>query len=251
LNQLASLWWLLVILGPLLIIQSRLHRELQAVFLLVTRRIDVSLILVSIIFLPGVLLHEVSHYLVARLLGVPTGKISIIPKIQTDGRVRLGYVETTHTDILRETLIGAAPLIAGVLFIAFVSVSQLGLPAIWENIEGGELLLLNQTLPYLYNSADFWIWFYLVFAVSSTMMPSRSDRRAWMPVAIIVAVLLSLALLGGAGPWMWDHLASPLNQIFQVLVLVFGISLVIHMILIFPLWISRKLLVRLTGMKVM
>lgn len=240
-----------MIMGPLLIIQSRLHRELQAVFLLITRRVDVSLILVSILFLPGVLLHEASHYLVARLLGVPTGKISIIPRVQDDGRLQLGYVETTHTDILRDTLIGVAPLVAGVLFIAYVGVSQLGLPFIWENWVGGEPLSLYKALPYLYNSADFWMWFYLVFAVSSTMMPSRSDRRAWMPVAIIVVILLTLALLAGAGPWMWGNLASPLNQIFQVLVLVFGISLVIHVILVFPLLISRKLLVRLTGINVM
>ena len=240
-----------MIMGPLLIIQSRLHRELQAVFLLITRRVDVSLILVSILFLPGVLLHEASHYLVARLLGVPTGKISIIPRVQDDGRLQLGYVETTHTDILRDTLIGVAPLVAGVLFIAYVGVSQLGLPVLWENLMGGGPLSLYQALPYLYNSADFWMWFYLVFAVSSTMMPSRSDRRAWMPVAIIVVILLTLALLAGAGPWMWGHLASPLNQIFQVLVLVFGISLFIHVILVFPLLISRKLLVRLTGINVM
>ncbi len=240
-----------MIMGPLLIIQSRLHRELQAVFLLITRRVDVSLILVSILFLPGVLLHEASHYLVARLLGVPTGKISIIPRVQDDGHLQLGYVETTHTDILRDTLIGVAPLVAGVLFIAYVGVSQLGLPFIWENWVGGESLSLYKALPYLYNSADFWMWFYLVFAVSSTMMPSRSDRRAWMPVAIIVVILLTLALLAGAGPWMWGNLASPLNQIFQVLVLVFGISLFIHVILVFPLLISRKLLVRLTGINVM
>lgn len=240
-----------MIMGPLLIIQSRLHRELQAVFLLITRRVDVSLILVSILFLPGVLLHEASHYLVARLLGVPTGKISIIPRVQDDGRLQLGYVETTHTDILRDTLIGVAPLVAGVLFIAYVGVSQLGLPVLWENWVGGEPLSLYQALPYLYNSTDFWMWFYLVFAVSSTMMPSRSDRRAWMPVAIIVVILLTLALLAGAGPWMWGNLASPLNQIFQVLVLVFGISLFIHVILVFPLLISRKLLVRLTGINVM
>lgn len=246
-NQLAGLWWFLLILGPLLIIQSRLHRELQAVFLLITRQVDVSLILVSVLLLPGVLLHEVSHYTVANILGVPTGKISIIPKVLGDGHLQLGYVETAETDIVRETLIGIAPLMAGVLFIAFVSFSQLGIPATWKNLEVGRLFNRPSDITNLYNSADFWIWFYLVFTVSSTMMPSRTDRRAWLPVAVIFVILLCIALVLGAGPWMWENLAAPLDQLFQVLAIVFGISLAIHVILIFPLLVARKLITRLTG----
>lgn len=249
-NQLAGLWWFLLILGPLLILQSRFHRELQAVFLLITRQVDVSLILVSVLLLPGVLLHEVSHYMVAYILGVPTGKISIIPKVLGNGHLQLGYIETAKTDILRETLIGIAPLMAGVLFIAFVSFSQLGIPASWENLEVSGLLNSPSDITKLYNAADFWIWFYLIFAVSSTMMPSRSDRRAWLPVAVIVVIFLLLALTVGAGPWMWENLAAPFNQISQVLALVFGISLAIHVILIFPLFVARKLLTRLTGLNV-
>lgn len=82
------------------------------------------------------------------------------------------------------------------------------------------------------------------------MMPSRSDRRAWLPVAVIVVIFLLLALTVGAGPWMWENLAAPFNQISQVLALVFGISLAIHVILIFPLFVARKLLTRLTGLNV-
>lgn len=233
-----------------MIVQSRLHRELQAVFLLVTRRVEVSLILVSLLLLPGVLLHEVSHYTVAYILGVPTGKISIIPKVLGNGRLQLGYVETANTDIIRETLIGIAPMMAGVLFIAFVVILPLGLPATWDNLEVRQLISVPPDITGLYQTADFWIWFYLVFTVSSTMMPSHSDRKAWLPVGVIVIIFVLLAILVGAGPWMWENLAVPLNQIFQVLALVFGISLLIHLILIFPLFITRKLLVRLTGLDV-
>jgi hypothetical protein len=65
-RELDGLWWLLLLLGPLLLLQRRLHLETQAVFLLLTRRGDLALVLYSMLFFPGVLLHEASHYLMAR-----------------------------------------------------------------------------------------------------------------------------------------------------------------------------------------
>ncbi len=51
--------WLVISLGPFLFVQRWLHRELQALLLLITRRQDLSLGLFSLFFFPGVLLHEV------------------------------------------------------------------------------------------------------------------------------------------------------------------------------------------------
>ena len=49
----------------------------------------------------------------SHLLGVPTGRISLLPKPLENGRLQLGFVETGRTDIFRDALIGMAPLIAG------------------------------------------------------------------------------------------------------------------------------------------
>lgn len=230
-------------------IQRRLHLELQAVFFLITRRVDVSLILVSILFLPGVVLHEVSHYLTAAMLGVPTGKFSLIPRPIRNGRLQLGFVETAKTDIVRDALIGVAPLIAGSIFIAFVSISKLDLLSLGEVFEGGESTNIFRTMSGLYTRPDFWLWFYLAFVVSSTMMPSSSDRRAWLPVVLTAVILLGLGLIAGAGPWMWQHFAPPLNRSFQALAMIIGISLAIHLVLITPLILIRMLFLRLSGIK--
>ena len=56
-------------LGPLLLLQRALHREIQVVFLLITRRPEITVALFSLLFFPGVLLHEGSHYLMAKILG--------------------------------------------------------------------------------------------------------------------------------------------------------------------------------------
>jgi hypothetical protein len=42
-----------------------------------------------------------------------TRGFSIIPKMMPEGYLRMGYVEVAETDIVRDSLIGAAPLILG------------------------------------------------------------------------------------------------------------------------------------------
>ena len=113
LENLTGFILLVLLVAGLVFLQRRLQYETQSVLLLVTRRKDLSVALFSLIYFPGVLLHEGSHYLMARLLGVPTRNISLIPQATMDGRLRLGYVETKKTDILRDALIGLAPFLAG------------------------------------------------------------------------------------------------------------------------------------------
>jgi hypothetical protein len=247
---LEGLLWLLLMLAPLLLLQRRLHFEIQAVFLLLVRRADLALVLFSLLFFPGVLLHESSHYLMARLLGVRTGRFSLLPTPLPGGRLRLGYVETARTDLVRDFLVGAAPLLAGGLFIAYAGLNRLDLGPLWEALLGLDLGAAWAVLDRLHERPDFWLWFYLTFAVSSTMTPSPSDRRAWLPVAVISGLLFLLSLLVGAGPWLADRLAEPLNRAFLSLAAVFGVALLVHLVLLPAMWLARRVLSSLTGMKV-
>ena len=105
-------------------------------------------------------------------------------------------------------------------------------------------------LPALMVQKDFWLWFYLIVVVSSMMMPSESDRRAWLPLALVGLVLLAISLFAGAGPWMVEHLARPLDQILRAVAIVFGISVLVHLVLLGPVWLIRRLLSRLLGLEV-
>jgi hypothetical protein len=247
---LEGLFWLLVMLTPLLFLQRRLHFEIQAVFLLLVRRADLAMVLFSLLFFPGVLLHEASHYLVARLLGVRTGRFSLLPTPLPGGRLRLGYVETARTDPLRDSLVGAAPLLAGGLFVAYAGLYRLDLGPLWEAFLGFDLSAAWAVLGRLFDRPDFWLWFYLTFAVSSTMTPSPSDRRAWLPLVVIIVLLALFSLLVGAGPWLAERLAEPLNQAFLSLAAVFGIALLVHLILLPPVWLLRRMISGITRMKV-
>jgi len=242
--------WLLLWLGPLLLFQRGLHREIQSVFLLLTRRADLAVAIFSLLFFPGVLLHEGSHYLMAKILGVPTGRVSLIPQSIGGNRLRLGFVETGKTDILRDALIGTAPLLIGGIFVGYAGIVKLDLLSAWEGIASGNIEAVLDSLAASFSVPDFWLWFYLTVTVSSTMFPSPSDRRAWLPVALIVGVILGLALIFGAGPWMSKNLLPVLNDALGSVAIVFAISATVNMLVLIPTWALRKIISRLTGMQV-
>jgi hypothetical protein len=241
-----GLGWLLLTLGALLFLQRFLHREIQAVLLIATRHPALTMVLFSLLFFPGILLHEFSHFLAAVLLGVQTGRFSLIPQAMPDGRLRLGYVETARAGPVRDALIGAAPLAAGMLVVAYISIEQLHLATLWDFLRNGQIQLFWLGLVSLPRMGDFWLWFYLVFTVSSTMLPSASDRQAWLPVGLVLAGLLLLAVLAGAGPWMLAHLAPPLNNFLRSAALLFGLSALVHGLLAPLFALLHKLLARLT-----
>lgn len=242
--------WLLLMLGPLLFLQRGLHRELQAIFLLLFRRIDVALVLFAILLFPGVLLHESSHFLMALILRVPTGHFSLIPQRLGDGRVRMGFVETGQTDVVRDALIGAAPLLSGGVFVAYVGLVRWQLQSVWLAFQQAGLAGILDVLWSTTRQPDFWLWFYLMLAVSSMMLPSVSDRRAWLPLLLILLGLGGLAALLGAGDWILANLAPRLNDGLRAVAVVFAISAAVHLIVWLPLLLIRRLLTRLTGLMV-
>jgi hypothetical protein len=248
--QLSGLVWFLVVLVPLIIVQRLLHREIQAVFLILTRDTRVTMGIFSMLFLPGVFLHELSHFVMAKILRVRTGNFSIFPQSLPDGRLQLGYVETAKSDVVRDSLIGAAPLIVGTLFVAYVALYHLQMRVLWDTFRNGQFDLFWLGVRALPQSQDFYLWFYLAFAVSSTMMPSESDRHAWLELVISITVLFGLALLFGAGPWMLSNVAPRLSTFLSSVAVIFGLSALVHILLIVPTALIHKLLARVTGVDV-
>lgn len=234
-------------MAPFLFLQRRLHREIQAIFLLITRRGDISLALFSLLFFPGILLHEMSHFLMARVLGVRTGRISLIPQPLEGGRLQLGFVETARTDLLRDAFIGAAPMLTGGLVVAYAGMARLGLPSLWTELVTGTPQPWTMAILRLANQADFWLWFYLIFSVSSTMMPSASDRRAWLPVGLVMTLLLIIGLWAGAGPWLLVHFTMSFNAVMRSIAAVVAISFAVHCLLLAPMLLIRRILEHLTG----
>lgn len=249
-SQLTGFFWFVLMLAPLVTLQRLLHREIQAVLLILTRDARLTIVIFQIIFLPGVFLHELSHFLTAKLLRVRTGGFSVIPRALPNGRLQLGYVETARSDIARDSLIGAAPLIFGTLFVAYAAIYRLDMRVLWDTFRNGQFDLFWLGVRFLPTVKDFYLWLYLAFTVSSTMMPSESDRHAWLELTISVGVLFAIALLVGAGPWMLDNVAPLVSNFLSSVAVILGLSSVIHAVLVLPIALVHKLLARATGVDV-
>ncbi|KKS63051.1 MAG: hypothetical protein UV29_C0007G0024 [Candidatus Collierbacteria bacterium GW2011_GWD2_42_50] len=176
----------------------------------------------STIFLPGTLIHEISHFLVAALTGARTGKIEIFPEYLEDKldekstHVALGSVQTQKLNPIQGFLVGIAPFISGMaLLIWFASLFQTSFTAkdIW-------LLLLEG---------------YLFFTVANSFFPSWSDIKQALPFVIISLVVTLLAWYFGfqiflnSNSYIW----TILNSLWQAI----GISVLINLSLIGVLFI--------------
>ena len=193
-----------------------------------------------ILVFPGVFLHEVSHYLALRLMGVAA---SLHLGVEMDeNTVVYGHVDFYERDVnpIQHFITGIAPLITGLLWATLLAVGFMGAPSIPELINTGGQIditpILNQTDTIL-----FWIAFYLVFAITSEMLPSNSDRTYWLPLAGIIAVLILLSIFTNTFPWFVTHVYPYFNTVLKFLSLVFAICLVPQLCLLIPLRLLRWL----------
>lgn len=242
--------WLLVILVPLILLERLIHRHLQGVWLLLFRDPDMAMILYAIIMLPGVALHEFSHWAMATLLMTRTGRFSIFPQRLPDGTLRLGFVETQRTDMFREALIGAAPLIAGTLVILAISFGPLNVTPMSEALAMGDLGGVIEGLAAVTRVPDAWLWLYLLFAVSNSMLPSASDRRAWLPVLAVVIVAVGALVYVGFSNVLLNVATGPLDAVIRALASAFTITVILDLFCVPPLLVLERGLSRLTGLKV-
>src|SRR5258708_106768 len=100
----------------LFLVSKVLVLRLSTFFYFLTKNTRIASIAISLLFFPGTLLHETAHYIFAKLLFVPTGKIYLIPKF-SEKTITLGSVEIAESNVLFRFMIGFAPLLFGTFFI--------------------------------------------------------------------------------------------------------------------------------------
>ncbi len=249
-SLLAAWLWLFLTLLPLVPLERWIHRHLQGIFLLLTRDHDLATIFYSAIFMPGVTLHEGSHWIMAKALGVRTARISLWPRRQPDGTLRLGFVETEKVDFVREALIGVAPLLAGSIAVVLIGSVSLAVGPVGEAIASGDVLGIGQGVLASLRSADALIWLYLIFVISNSMMPSQSDRRAWLPLTIMLTLVGVALYYVGAVPLVMQSVGEPLAAGVRVIATAFSITIGINLIIIPIVWLIEKAIVRATGLQI-
>lgn len=168
---------------------------------------------ISFIFLPGIIIHELSHLLVANLLFVPTGDVEFMPKVEGQN-IKLGSVAIGRSDPVRRFLIGVAPVLFGILVISIVL-----------------YFLKSISIPIYANL----IIFYCLFVVGNTMFSSKKDMEGSIALFIIILIFLGAAYFWGIKipHEFFSNLISKgqvLRQVDYFLPVVIGLDLTLYLL---------------------
>lgn len=155
---------------------QKLIKHLSLALLSLTKSHKVMINILAIIFLPGTIIHELSHLLTAGILLVPIGELTAFPEIEGES-IKLGSVQIGKTDPLRLTIIGVAPVILGTLTIlGILYFAQLEKSLSWWQIVLG---------------------LYLIFEIANTMFSSKRDIEGtiWFVMAILIVSIAAIVTL--------------------------------------------------------
>lgn len=201
----------------------------QSVFnlcLLIFRSRSVAITIITILNFPGTVIHELSHLFTAEVLGVRTGKLTLVPdSIQSD-EIKAGSVMIASSDPFRRYLIGLAPMVTGLIAISTLSYALFTYAPSW----GG------------WGSWGSWGGIYLLLAISNAMFSSAEDLKGFLPFIITLAIMAGAAYFAGFRVGITGPALAVGTRILDALTKSLGIVLALNVIGI----IFTKLLIFLT-----
>lgn len=212
---------------------------LYTLFYVPTKHQSISKSIVALLFLPGTMIHEFSHAIIARLLGVKVGDIMLYPhKDKETGELKAGSVEIEKADPIRLSLIGIAPSIVGLLLL---TVSVLYMfhfsPPLGD---------LTQVLSIFFVNSNYLIFLFL-FMISMTMFTSRKDLQEVLIVVPALIFIIGLLYYFGFRFSLSESLISTLEKPLTILVFVLGVSLFVDLIVYIFLFVPISLLFAFFG----
>lgn len=221
--------------------------SLARISLLLFRTPTPALVVISILLLPGTILHELAHALTATFLGVRVGQVHIFPEFKSEtSNLALGHVAIAKADPIRTTIIGFAPTLIGSTFM-FGILSML-IPGFYSQTPQEILMALLASFrasPYLAASI-----LYLTFAIASSFHTSPSDRRSF-PVFIVIALSLSLLIYLTVG---FSLIPSSIYSIFTTIALTlasgYTLATALNLLISLPLFLLIPVISKLTGRRI-
>jgi hypothetical protein len=225
--------------------------HVQGVAFLLTGSQKAAIWVFWVLFLPGTFLHELSHWLTAKLLRVKTGRFSLWPKLNRKGQLQMGAVQVEVTDPFRHSLIGLAPLVFGSIAVLIIGQGRLKLGDVGIAINSGDLQIMLDALFKILTTPDIWLWLYLIFAISNAMLPSASDRESWWSVVIYLGIALFLAIGLGLNPTLSPDLQALGLAIISELLYAFLITIAVDVLFIAFIFIIETFFAWVMGRQVL
>lgn len=126
--------------------------------------------IISLIFLPGTIVHEFAHYFVALILFLNVREVKIFPELEAN-YIKLGKVLYEKKDVVRGVLVGLAPIFVGLIFFWWMSAFKLfPQPNILLNI----------------------LCIYGIYTVSSSMFSSKQDLIDLVYILPFIALIIGI-----------------------------------------------------------
>ena len=223
--ELSGSYYALVLIIEIVVfalLARKVHQSFYTLFYRLTSSEATSSRLFALLFLPGTFIHELSHFLMAKLLLVHATKFELMPVLQEEG-LKLGSVSIEKTDPLRRLLIGAAPFIVGLSLIL------------------GSLFWMNDNLTITF-SLSWWLKGLVIFGyfqIGNTMFSSRKDMEgAFLLLMVFVAILVGLYLLKWFQVFEWTSIL--LNQNSSI-IMTASLLMIVPMAINFGLILVLKL----------
>ena len=229
-----------------ILLQQWLHRHIQGFALALTGNPGCGIRVLFYLLLPGVVLHEASHYVAAKLLLVRTNGLNVGIARSSKRQISLGSVDIQRSDPIRESLIGVAPFVVGVIALWLIAGWGFGIwpnagldvEQIWHKVAGEARLWTT------------WLDLYLVFAVSTAMIPSESDREPWGPVISIFGLGVALLFLMGWTPRVPQDVVQGARQLLDALTFALGIAVIVNGAVAGMLWLLERTVAQVSGKRV-
>lgn len=202
------------------------RQNLQQVYRLLYRLTHsdyMAKVLISMWYLIGTFVHELSHFFVALLLGHTVKSFSILP-IFENGGIKLGSVVYYKKDRLRSILVGIAPIF------------------------GGTLVAYGLYLFLATYSSTWWIaglLMYLLFVVLTNMFSSSQDLQDAIYLIPLSTLIVIIGYIVGFDP-VWfagTDAAVFLTGFFKTMTLIGSGAFLVHL----TMWIGIEWLLRRRG----
>lgn len=185
-------------------------KNLYLLFYKLTKNQNTAIQLLTWLLLCGTVIHEVSHMIIAELLGVRTGKFSFIPEIIEEGGVKAASLTMQRTGPVRQTIIGLAPTILGIGLIGLIGYYLFPIT--------NYLLLIT--------------FLYLLFTLANTMFSSPKDLEQILFPLILLTMLISAFWLANLKISLSINLFYIFNNLFNHINLGLGMAIIINIILL-------------------
>ena len=208
-----------------------LHQHIFKVGWLVTQRLQTTAILYYAFFLPGIALNQAAFWLAAGFLNVHAERRFAWPDPQHIGELQLGFIKLSKSaGPLRQAVISLVPFAVGLSAVSLIANNILNVQVFIARASSGSLGDVAAALSQLTSAPDFWLWFYLAFTISNTMIPHAYSISAWKPILISLGIALAVLFIIGAGDEVLFNLlsgpiANALNALSSTLAVVLGIDI--------------------------